>query len=163
MKCEAAAQTLSRRTDDEGRHIFLRCHGAAAELKNAENLSTVRDLMANDVKDVLADANITLSKRRDKYNKYFQNDDDGLQKLELRNILDRQNARVEKVEQAWNWRRDLVRDLRDMFPVVSEPSLKTRSQCLHGLGFGECDRMQHVLDVGCSHNSRKWLIFQFLL
>lgn len=73
--------------------------------------------MADDVKDVLVDANTTLSKRRDKYIKYFEGEDDGLQKLELKKILDRQDARVERVEQARNWRRDLVNDLRTLSPI----------------------------------------------
>jgi hypothetical protein len=116
MKCEAAASTLSRRTDDEGRHIFLRCKGAATELKNANNLWIVRHLMANDVKDVLEDAHAILSKRRQRYNKYLESEDDVRQKLDLKTILDRQDARVEKVEQARIWRRDLVNDLKEEFP-----------------------------------------------
>jgi len=117
MKCEAAASTLSRRTDEEGKHIFHRCVGTAALLKSAKTLAIVRKIMADDVKDVLADANATLSKRRDKYNKYFEGEDDGLQKLDLKRILDRQDARVEKIEQARNWRKDLVNDLREMSPA----------------------------------------------
>ena len=117
MKCETAASTLSRRTDEEGKHIFHRCVGTAALLKGARTLAIVRKIMADDVKDVLADANATLSKRRDKYNKYFESEDDGLQKLDLKKILDRQDARVEKVEQARNWRKDLVNDLREMSPA----------------------------------------------
>ncbi|GAB7330909.1 hypothetical protein MBLNU13_g02432t1 [Cladosporium sp. NU13] len=116
MKCEAAALTLSRRTDEEGKHIFHRCFGTAALVSNAKNLSIVRTLMANDVRHVLADANATLSRRRDKYNRYFEGEDDSLQKLELKKILDRQDARVEKVEQTRNWRKDMVNDLREMPP-----------------------------------------------
>ena len=116
-KCEAAASTLSRRTDDEGKHIFHRCVGTAALLKSAKTLAIVRTLMANDVKDVLVDANTTLSRYRNKYNKYFEGEDDGLQKFDLKRILDRQDARVEKVEQARNWRQDMVNDLREM-PLV---------------------------------------------
>jgi hypothetical protein len=108
---------LSRRTDEEGKHIFHRCVGTAALLKSARTLALVRRIMADDVKDVLADANATLSKRRDKYNKYFEGEDDGFQKLDLKKILDRQDARVEKVEQARNWRKDLVNDLREMSPA----------------------------------------------
>jgi hypothetical protein len=108
---------LSRRTDDEGKQIFHRCVGTAALLKGAKSLLTIKNLMAIDVKDVLVDANITLSKRRDKYNKYFEGEDDGLQKLDLKKILDRQDARVEKVEQVRNFRTDLVNDLKDLSPA----------------------------------------------
>lgn len=73
--------------------------------------------MANDVKDVLVDANTTLSRYRNKYNRYFEGEDDGLQKLDLKRILNRQDARVEKVEQARNWRKDMVNDLRELPPV----------------------------------------------
>ena len=73
--------------------------------------------MANDVKDVLVDANTTLSRYRNKYNRYFEGEDDGLQKLDLKRILNRQDARVEKVEQARNWRKDMVNDLRGLPPV----------------------------------------------
>ena len=107
---------MSRRTDEEGKHIFHRCVGTAALLRSAKTLVIVQDLMANDVKDVFVDANTTLSKYRNKYNRYFENEDDAAQKLDLRRILDRQDARVEKVEQARNWRRDLVKDLREMPP-----------------------------------------------
>lgn len=113
-ECEAAASTLSRRTDDEGKQIFHRCVGTAALLKSAKTLAAVRKIMVDDVKDVLVDANNTLSKRRDKYNKYFEGEDDGLQKLDLKRMLDRQEARVERVEQARNFRKDLVNDLREM-------------------------------------------------
>jgi hypothetical protein len=112
MKCEVAASTLSRRTDKEGKHIFHRCVGTAALLKSAKTLAIVRNLMANDVKDVLVDVNNTLLQRRDKYDKYFEREDDSVQKLDLKRILNRQDARIEKVEQARNWRKDLVNDLR---------------------------------------------------
>lgn len=91
--------------------------GTAALLKSAKTLVVVRDLMANDVRDVLVDANTTLSRYRNKYNRYFEGEDDGLQKLDLKRILDRQDARVEKVEQAQRWRRKMVNDLREM-PLV---------------------------------------------
>lgn len=113
-ECEAAASTLSKRTDDEGKQIFLRCVGTATLLKSAKTLAAVRKIMMVDVNDVLLDANNTLSRRRDKYNRYYVGEDDGRQKLDLKRMLDRQDARVERVEQACNFRRDLVCDLRDM-------------------------------------------------
>lgn len=81
--------------------------------------------MANDVKDVPADANATLSRRREKYKMYFEGEDDGLQKLDLKRILDRQEARVEKVEQAQKWRKDLVKDLREMSPHFLGQNIRT--------------------------------------
>ena len=108
---------MSRRTDEEGKQIFLRCVGTATLLKGAKTLANLRKIMADDVKDVLADANTTLSKRRDKYNKYFEGEDDVLQKIDLKKILDRQDARVEKIKKARNFRKDLVYDLRDLSPA----------------------------------------------
>lgn len=107
---------MFRRTDDEGKQIFHRCLGTATLIKGAKSMVTVKNLMATDVRDVLADVNTTLSRRRDKYNRYFEGEDDGLQKLELKKILDRQDARVEKVEQVRHFRRDLVNDLKDLSP-----------------------------------------------
>ena len=84
--------------------------------------------MVDDVKDVLLDANSTLSKRRDKYHRYYKGEDDVVQKLDLKRMLDRQDARVEKVEHAQNFRRNLVNDLRDLSrldPAIFRENIRT--------------------------------------
>lgn len=119
---------MSKRTDEEGKQIYHRCFGTAALLNRAKTLAVVGKIMVDDVKDVLLDANATLSKRRDKYNRYYKGEDDVVQKLDLKRMLDRQDARVEKVEHAQNFRRDLVNDLRDLSrlnPAILRENIRT--------------------------------------
>jgi hypothetical protein len=109
---------LEWRTDDEGREIYQRCVGTASLLDKAKTLAGVRKIMANDVKGVLTDANTTLCKERDRYNKFFERINDALDKREAKKTLDRRVARVEKVDQVRNFRKNLVNDLNEFSPAV---------------------------------------------
>lgn len=80
---------------------------------DCKTLSGVGKIMANDVKDVLLQANLTLVKFRDKYAKIYEGMSDDHQKPDIKRVLDRQKRWVETVEQTRNWRKDLVNDLRE--------------------------------------------------
>jgi len=109
---------LEHRTDEEGREIYQRCVGTASLLHKADTLASLRNIMASDMEGVLSDASDTLRKKRDQYNKIFEKIDDRLDEDDAKKILDRRVARVEVVDRVSNFRKDLVKDLKDLPAAV---------------------------------------------
>lgn len=121
-KCKAAAFTLSGRTDEDGKKAYRECMGTLPFLMDAKTLGSVRRVMDNDVKDVLAQANLTLINFRNKYAKIHKDMTDNHHILDIRRVLERQKGYVETVELTRNWRKNLVNDLREQ----SQPFLRRK-------------------------------------